>query len=55
MISSKPARAYSPRETYGETDNVQHPTFGTGVVTEVRGGKIEVRFGRETKVLIHAG
>lgn len=49
------ARAYSPRETYAEGEWIEHPKFGTGKVTAARGGKVEVRFGKESRVLLHAG
>lgn len=54
-VSDRPARPYSPRETYAAGDHVQHPTFGQGNVVEVRQGKIDVRFGREMRTLLHAG
>lgn len=53
--ADRPARAYSPREVYAAGDRVAHPTFGQGNVVEVRQGKIDVRFGREMRTLLHAG
>jgi len=50
-----PLRAYSMQEKFAEGDRVDHPKFGVGVVVEVRAGKIDVKFGREVKTLIHAG
>src|SRR5262249_9243468 len=41
-----PARAYSMNEKFTAGDRVEHPKFGTGVVIEVRAGKIDVKFGR---------
>jgi hypothetical protein len=52
---SRPARAYSPRETYATGDQISHPKFGEGDVVEARQGKIDVRFGREMRTLLHAG
>ena len=50
-----PLRAYSMQERFVAGDRVDHPKFGVGVVVEVRAGKIDVKFGREVKTLIHAG
>jgi len=55
VTSNRPARAYSPQETYATGDQITHPKFGEGNVTEARQGKIDVRFGRETRTLLHAG
>ncbi|HEX8129859.1 MAG TPA: hypothetical protein VF527_12215 [Pyrinomonadaceae bacterium] len=52
---SQPARAYSPQETYATGDQITHPKFGEGNVVEARQGKIDVRFGREVRTLLHAG
>ena len=54
-ISERPARAYSPRDVYAAGDIIIHPKFGDGSVVEARAGKIDVRFGRETRTLLHAG
>ena len=53
--SNRPARAYSPQETYATGDQITHPKFGEGNVVEARRGKIDVRFGREMRTLLHAG
>jgi hypothetical protein len=53
--SNAPARAYSPQETYAAGDNITHTKFGEGSVVEARQGKIDVRFGRELRTLLHAG
>ena len=53
--SNKPARPYSPRETYAAGDQISHTKFGEGSVVEARQGKIDVRFGRELRTLLHAG
>jgi hypothetical protein len=50
-----PLRAYSMQDRFAAGDRVDHPKFGVGVVVEVRAGKIDVKFGREVKTLIHAG
>lgn len=50
-----PLRAYSMSERFAIGDRVEHPKFGQGVVVEVRSIKIDVKFGREMKTLIHAG
>ncbi len=52
---SGPLRAYSMQERFSVGDRVEHPKFGLGLVVEVRSGKIDVKFGREVKTLIHAG
>ncbi len=48
-------RPYSMQERFAAGDSIVHTKFGTGVVIEVRAGKIDVKFGREVKTLIHAG
>jgi hypothetical protein len=49
------ARPYSPKRTYAVDDVVDHPTFGRGFVSAVRdGGKIEVTFRSDVKLLVHA-
>lgn len=50
-----PPRAYSMQERFAVGDRVEHQKFGQGVVVEVRASKIDVKFGRELKTLIHAG
>lgn len=55
LAPPRPARAYSPQERYAEGDVIAHGKFGTGEVLESRGGKIDVRFGREMRTLLHAG
>jgi hypothetical protein len=52
---NRPARAYSPQETYATGDQITHPKFGEGSVVEARQDKIDVRFGREMRTLLHAG
>ncbi|MEP7342410.1 MAG: hypothetical protein ABI977_32080 [Acidobacteriota bacterium] len=53
--SSGPPRAYSMQERFAIGDRVEHQKFGQGVVIDVRASKIDVKFGRELKTLIHAG
>ncbi|HSN14548.1 MAG TPA: hypothetical protein VLT61_07935 [Anaeromyxobacteraceae bacterium] len=56
LASRKVAEAapYSPKRTYAVDDVVDHPIFGRGFVSAVRdGGKIEVTFRSDVKVLIH--
>ena len=48
-------RPYSMQERFAAGDGIMHPKFGVGVVVEVRAGKIDVKFGREVKTLVHAG
>lgn len=50
-----PAQPYSMQQRYHVGDQISHPTFGLGTVVDERQGKIDVRFGRETRTLIHAG
>lgn len=47
------AKKYSPKETFAVDDVVDHPTFGLGLVTAVRGDKIDVGFKQEDKTLVH--
>jgi hypothetical protein len=48
-------RRYSPKETYAVDEVVDHPMFGRGFVSAVRdGGKVEITFRSDVKLLIHA-
>ena len=49
-----PAREYSMQSRFSVGDRISHPRFGIGTVVEKRAGKIDVKFGREMRVLIHA-
>jgi len=52
--SAETTKSYSPKETYQPGDVLQHPSFGLGVTTAVKGGtKIEVLFEGGVKLLIH--
>jgi hypothetical protein len=48
------ARPYKASDTYAVDDLVQHPTFGLGLIYEVRGDKMEVTFKATAKTLAHA-
>jgi hypothetical protein len=49
------ARPYSAKQTYAVDDVVDHPLFGRGFVSAVRdGGKIEITFRSDVKLLVHA-
>jgi hypothetical protein len=48
------APRYSPRDSYKVDQVIQHPTFGLGLVTAVRGNKVDIAFKSETKTLVHA-
>jgi hypothetical protein len=49
------ARAYSPKVTFAVNDVVDHPLFGRGFVSAVRdGGKVEITFRSDVKLLVHA-
>ncbi|HSB20426.1 MAG TPA: hypothetical protein VLD85_10495 [Anaeromyxobacteraceae bacterium] len=46
---------YTPQTTYAVDQVIEHPTFGLGFVTDVKdGGKVQVTFRSDVKVLIHA-
>lgn len=48
------AAPYSAKRTYAADDVVDHAIFGRGFVSAVRdGGKIEVTFRSDVKVLVH--
>ncbi len=49
---SRPRR-YAPTETFAVDDVVDHPTFGLGLVTQVRGDKVDVSFKQEERTLVH--
>ncbi|MEJ7713844.1 MAG: hypothetical protein WKF84_29355 [Pyrinomonadaceae bacterium] len=48
-------RPYSTGDVYRLDEWISHPKFGQGRVTEVRNGKVTVRFGSDTRTLLHAG
>jgi hypothetical protein len=58
LLSSKDmstSRPYSPKTVFALDQVIQHPIFGTGYVSAVRdGGKIEVVFRTDIKVLVHS-
>ncbi|QRO02259.1 hypothetical protein JRI60_26200 [Archangium violaceum] len=47
------APKYSPKDTYQVDQVIHHPTFGLGLVTAVRGDKVDITFKSETKTLVH--
>ncbi len=48
------ARPYSPTQTFAVDEVVDHPIFGRGFVSAVRdGGKVEITFRSEVKLLVH--
>lgn len=47
------AKKYSPKETYAKDEVIDHPTFGFGVVLDVRGDKVNVLFKMAEKTLVH--
>ena len=49
-----PVRDYSVKECFSIGDRISHSKFGSGTVTGVRDGKINVRFGKDERILIHA-
>jgi hypothetical protein len=56
LIASKTGTAhpYSPKRTFAVDEVVDHPTFGRGFVSAIRdGGKIEVTFRSDVKLLVH--
>ena len=53
-LLEQPVRNYSPRESFGLRDKVNHPTLGMGIVVRLRGnGKLELLFAEGLKTLIH--
>lgn len=47
------APRYSPKDTYQVDQVIQHPTFGLGLVTAVRGDKVDITFKSDSKTLVH--
>ncbi|HZX94165.1 MAG TPA: hypothetical protein VFE90_06585 [Myxococcales bacterium] len=47
------ARKYSAKDKFTADEVIQHPTFGIGLVQEVRGDKIQVAFKADVKTLVH--
>ena len=47
------ARRYSVQEIYNAGDVLDHPTFGLGIVKDVKDTKVEVQFKDGYKTLIH--
>src|SRR5216110_3786722 len=49
------ARKYSAKEKYAAEELIQHPSFGIGLVQEVRGDKIQVAFLLAVHQRLHVG
>jgi hypothetical protein len=47
------ARKYSTKEKFATDEVLSHPTFGIGLVQEVRGDKMKVAFKADVKTLVH--
>lgn len=47
----RPARRYSPQQTFDVGDTIDHPKFGVGEVVARVDGNVRVRFGEETRTL----
>ncbi len=46
---------YDPRSTFALDQVIEHPTFGLGFISDVKGGgKVEVTFRSDVKILVHA-
>lgn len=54
LESSGPPRPYAMTEKFAVGDRLEHPKFGSGIVMDVRSGKIDVKFGREMRILVHS-
>ncbi len=50
-----PVVTYSMQQRFRVGERIEHPKFGIGTVIETRYDKIDVRFGKEVRTLIHAG
>ena len=45
------ARAYAPLETFQQGEVMRHPSFGVGLVMEIRGDRLDVMFGAGLRTL----
>jgi len=45
------ARAYAPQETFSPGEVMRHPSFGVGLVMEIRGDRLDVMFGAGLRTL----
>jgi len=45
------ARAYAPKETFAEGEIMRHPSFGVGLVMEIRGDRLDVMFNAGLRTL----
>ena len=54
QVEGKASKAYAPTGEFGVGDVIEHPTFGCGVVKNLKDpNKLEVLFQRDVKTLIH--
>jgi hypothetical protein len=54
-LRTAPSKTYSARAPFSPGEKIQHPSFGTGIVSKlIHPNKIEVLFEHDLKVLIHA-
>lgn len=55
LQKGKPLIPYSPKQTFKKTDVINHPSFGVGIVEEVKiDKKIVVIFRGGEKILVHS-
>jgi len=54
VVETGPARDYSMQVRFRVGERISHPKFGLGTVIDERSGKIDVRFGKDVRTLIHA-
>ncbi len=47
------ARKYSAKDTYALEELIDHPTFGLGIVSDVRLDKVTIHFKADEKTLVH--
>ena len=47
------ARKYTPKDTYTLDELIEHPTFGLGIVSDVRSDKVTIHFKADEKTLVH--
>jgi hypothetical protein len=45
------ARSYAPHETFAQGEVMRHPSFGVGLVMEIRGDRLDVMFGAGLRTL----
>jgi hypothetical protein len=52
-IPARPPRPFDVSETYEKDDMIEHSRYGIGRVTDVRGDRIDVRFGDGVRTFMH--